>query len=535
MGLFHFQQEDVDKLKSKRSRLVGNDPGTGKTYEGIALDLANRKGDGHPKVIVPAKPKTLILCPKTVVGVWDQHCMDLTDEDVYVIDPKRRHLFEKDVLDPNAGGYFIANWDSLRLMPSLAKVEWFHIIGDEIHRAKNRKAQLTRSLLRLRTEYKTGLSGTPADDKPQDLWQVLNWLWPNYYTAFWKFVEAYCNIITTDEKTGEPLGYRKISGVNDDRISELHRQMAPWYVRRKKEDVLPDLPDKYYSRIYVDLSPKQRKAYDQMRKVMIAWVEEHSEELDNPVIANAVVTQLIRLQQYADGYVIPRLDENGEHAYKWKWVYGKDWTYQEKMDWKALYAPTPDNPLMPLEGGAKQIFLYDVIDPSSKLDVLMELLEDRSEQQIIVFSQFKSVIKLLEQRLQKADISYGVITGDVKQDDRTDQIAKFQRGDLRVFIGTIPAMREGITLTASSTVIFLDRVWSPSQNTQAEDRAHRIGQKDAVQVIDIVAKNTVDLGKIQKVSMKREFLQRLLGDVVDISWFNDYDIIEDYNIEYEEV
>jgi SNF2 family DNA or RNA helicase len=462
--------------------------------------------------------------------------MDLTVEDVYVIDPKNRKQFIKDCKNKNNSGYFICNWDSLRLMPELKKVDWFHIIGDEIHRAKNPKAQLTRALLALRTEYKTGLSGTPADDKPKDLWQILNWLWPNFYTGLWKFIEAYCNITTKDE-WGNDLGYRKITGVNEDRIPELHKQMAPWYIRRRKEDVLPELPDKYYSRIYCDLHPKQRKAYDQMKKVMISWVEEHGDELDNPVIANAVVTQLIRLQQYADGYVIPRLDEDGNHMYRWKWKYDKSWTYHEKKAYKEKWAPTEEDPLRPASAEpypAKQQFLFDVIDPSSKLDVVMELLEDRSETPIIIFSQFKSVIKLLEARLAKKGIPYGIITGDTKQDDRTSQVALFQHGKLRVFIGTIPAMREGITLTASSTVVFLDRVWSPSQNTQAEDRAHRIGQKDAVQIIDIVAKNTVDLGKFQKVAMKREYIQKLLGDVVDLTWFANYDVIEDYNIEYDE-
>lgn len=517
MPLLHFQTEDVEKLHAKKSRLIGNDPGTGKTYEALAMDQMNRSGRGHAKVEVPRVAKTLIICPKTVVGVWDQHCMDLTDEDVYIIDPKKRHLISRDALDKRKSGYFIVNWDALRLMPELAKVPWFHIIADEVHRAKNPKGQATRALKQLRTSYKSGLSGTPADDKPQDLWQILNWLWPNFYTNRWKFIEAYCGVETHDPVTGEEYGYRKIVGVNTERIPHLQQEMAPWFTRRLKQDVLPELPDKYYSRIYVDLLPKQRAAYNEMRKTMIAWVAAHEDEIENPVIAQAAVSQLIRLQQYASGMVVPRLTATGEHAYKWKHVGHR----------KAQGTPCTEK--------CKKVLLFDVIDPSSKLDAVMDMLEDREHDQIIVMSQFKSVINLLNARLEKKGITYGCITGDVKQDDRTAAIAEFQAGNTRVFTGTIPAMREGITLHASSTVVFIDRVWNPSWNGQAEDRAHRIGQKNAVQIIDIVARNTVDLGRHQKIAMKRMYLQQLLGDTVDLTWFKNYNVLEEYNIDYGEV
>src|SRR5262245_1457869 len=99
MELFAFQQEDVDKLKSKRSRLIGNDPGTGKTYEGIALDQANRSGDGNNKQPVldylasHKVLKTLVLCPKVAMDVWDEHLMDLTTDDIYLYDYHHRKQF----------------------------------------------------------------------------------------------------------------------------------------------------------------------------------------------------------------------------------------------------------------------------------------------------------------------------------------------------------------------------------------------------------------------------------------------------------
>src|SRR4051794_26414766 len=167
MDLFAYQQVAVDKLYMRRARLIGDDMGLGKTYEGIALDQCNRAGKGNEKVPESAlkNAKTLIVCPKSVISVWDEHCMDLTTDDVFVIDTKNRRKLVRAALNPNTSGYFIVNWETLRSEPDLQKVTWFHIIADEVHRAKNRKAQQTIALKKLQTWYKTGMSGTPADNR----------------------------------------------------------------------------------------------------------------------------------------------------------------------------------------------------------------------------------------------------------------------------------------------------------------------------------------------------------------------------------
>jgi SNF2 family DNA or RNA helicase len=144
----------------------------------------------------------------------------------------------------------------------------------------------------------------------------------------------------------------------------------------------------------------------------------------------------------------------------------------------------------------------------------MQLIEDNPNDQIVVFGQSKQVINMLSHRLTKKNIPTGILTGDTPQGDRGRLVTAFQRGDLRVFAGTIGAGGVGITLTASSTVVFLDRAWSPAVNRQAEDRLHRIGQKNAVQVIDIVARNTVDLGRLQRIRRKWIWLRQILGDQV---------------------
>jgi SNF2 family DNA or RNA helicase len=459
--------------------------GLGKTVIGVELDKRNRfyrkydlqveHGDDIARIL---RLKTLIVTPLSVIhdGVWQRTIKEQCGEStpIYVINPKNRTEFERAATDGRKPGYFITHWESLRLMRGLRNVEWFHIIADEVHRAKSRKAQQTQALKSLRTQYKTGLSGTPADNAPQDLWSILHWLWPSYYNGYWKFLRHYCEL-----ETIYPGGYQKVVGVKN--MQSLHTEMRPWFRRYLKEDVLKDLPDKYYTDFWVDLSPTQRRNYDEMRKEMIAWVGRQDQE--KPLVAAVVVAQLVRLQQFAIGSA--------------EIVGTQEKTFKTESGTETITVP-----------------VVRMVEPSSKLDRLMELLEDTplDHEPIVVFSQFKGSIRLLEERCKKAGISLATLTGDTPQRDRADNIRGFQEGKYQVFAGTIAAGGVGITLTRASTVVFLDRAWSPSQNRQAEDRLHRIGQKNAVQVIDIMARSTVDLGRRQQIEKKWSWLQELLGD-----------------------
>jgi len=154
-------------------------------------------------------------------------------------------------------------------------------------------------------------------------------------------------------------------------------------------------------------------------------------------------------------------------------------------------------------------------EPSTKLDAVMDIIGSTGEQ-IAVFSQFSQVIELLRVRLEKAGVSHGIIVGGTSSDERKSIISRFQAGKLRVFAGTIAAGGIGITLTASSTVVFIDRSWSASLNIQAEDRLHRIGQKNSVQVIDIISRETLDAKRIRKINLAWAWIKKLIGDDVDI-------------------
>lgn len=437
--------------------------GTGKTLKGVAYDLAFRAATGNGI----KKPITLVVAPLNVGPTWVRWFKRQAPHlRIGRLDPKNRGPFVQSVRHGNLDVY-IMHWDALRLMPELREVRFFHIIADEAHRASNRKAQQTRALKGLKTIHKTALSGTLSGNKPPGLWSPLNWLYPKQFTSYWRFYNAY-----TDFEIVYPAGYHKVKGVKN--LDHLMEQIQPIYTRHLKKEaccshhpdgVMSYLPNKYYSQVWVDLAPGQRRIYDQMRKDQLAWVGEHE---DSPIMASVVVAQMVRLQQFAVA--------NAE-----------------------------------VSEGTGRVALTD---PSSKLDALMEILSDNPDKQFVVFSQFKQLVNLAAARMAKAGISNVVLSGDTPQAVRDTIEEDFQSGKYRVFVGVIAAGGVGLTLTAADTVIFLDRSWSPMDNAQAEDRLHRDGSErhEAIHVIDIMARNTIDLGRSQDLKRKWSWIKSVLGD-----------------------
>ena len=440
--LFPFQFEDVERIieSDDDHHLIANEMGTGKTYEAIAIDIQRRRTDDY------IDSPTLVVAPLSTISGWKKHFEELTDLKICAIVPKNRSQFLDSLTNYEADVY-ICHWESLRLMPELAEIGWWHVIADEVHKAKNRKARQTVALKKIKAKHKLGLSGTPIINRPDELWSLLNWMFPKDYRSYWRFYNTFIEF-----EIGHPGGYHIIKGTKN--MEDLREITRPLLTRRTKSEVLKDLPEKYYTPIEVPLCGKQRRAYDQMRKDMIAWIGENEGQ---PLIAPVVISKLVRLQQLALAY--------GE-----------------------------------LEDGEE----FVLTTPSAKLEVLKELLQPG--QKTVVFTQFVKMIKLVEQELEglKVDTLHGGIS------NRGEVIDRFQEGDTDVLLCSIGAGGVGITLTAANKVIFLDRSWSPATNLQAEDRLHRIGQENAVQVIDLIGQDTVDLGRMQRLDQKWQWIRQLL-------------------------
>lgn len=484
-SLYPFQREDIEKIARQKAGLIGSEMGTGKTHEAIALDEAWH----HLQCQLPERdrvPPTLVIAPLNTFDSWqEKYAIQSPESDVYTIDRKNRDGFTSAIQDGKADVYLM-HWDALRLLPDLTKVQFNTVVADEVHRIANRKAQVTRALKKLRTNHKLGLSGTATGDKPENLWSILNWLYPTYYKSYWHFVKYYVVYEM------QPAGYNRVVGVKNTHV--LKREMSPWYVRHLKRDTCcehhPDgvmqwLPEKTYETVWVDLSPTQRRVYNQMRDNMVAWVGEHEE---TPLTATAVVAQLTRLSQIA--IATPHLED------RWVKEYRKDPRTGERETVEVLKT------------------FVNLELPSSKIDRVLEILEDQPDKQFVIFTSSKKAAYLCQEGLTKKKIVSEVLSGDTPQVQREGMKERFRSKKTRVWVGVIQAGGEGIDYLqeCTDTVIFLDRTWSAWRNKQAEDRLHRGGQKDTVEVIDIMARDTIDMGRHQKLELKWAWIRKILGD-----------------------
>jgi SWI/SNF-related matrix-associated actin-dependent regulator of chromatin subfamily A member 2/4 len=500
--LKQFQIEDVVRIAKAGRGAVGSDMGSGKTHIAIELDniwytMEKRKGQPGP---------TLVIAPINTFSSWvDKYKWQSPETDVYVIDRKNRPAFIRAIKQGKADVY-IMHWDALRLLPELSKIRFNTVIADEAHRMANRKAQATVALKKIPTIHKLAMSGTLSGDQPQNLWSTLNWLWPKVYSSYWKFYNHH--VVTGLDVTGT---YRVLKGVKN--TGSLKKEMSPWFVRHLKkeqccehhpEGVMSYLPDKAYDRIWVDLTTEQRRVYTQMKEQMVAWIGEHQ---NSPLVASVAVAQLTRLSQIALATPEIRVETKRRKVKRWVDADGKIIKPSERT--------ASSKQMDVMEPYEVQVVYLKL--PSSKADVLIERLKDNPEKKFVVWSASKKMCYLLQKTLADHKVKAHVLSGDTPQGQRDNMLDNWKTDDYQVFIGVISAAGEGIDglQHVTDTCFFMDRDWSTKANKQAEDRLHRPGQENNVQIIDIMAKDTVDLGRHTRLAEKWEWIKAILGDKVD--------------------
>lgn len=250
------------------------------------------------------------------------------------------------------------------------------------------------------------------------------------------------------------FGGREVVGYKN--LDELRTIMSKVMLRRTKGDVL-DLPPKVHVNEYVEMTPEQKKLYKDVR-------EQIRDNVDKIKLHPDPLSEMLRLRQVT-GY--PGV-------------------------------------------------LSTTISESAKMDRLEEMVEEIASvgEKCIVFSQWSSMTNVIKNKLKRFNPAY--ITGEVKSEERMDEIKRFQTDpECKVIIGTIGAMGTGLTLTAASTVIFLDEPWNRALKDQAEDRAHRIGTKGTVRVVTLITKDSVDEGIYNLVQKKGRMADLLIDGKVD--------------------
>lgn len=484
-NLYPFQQVGEAFLRDAGDALLGDEMGTGKTVQVLAAMAT------EPDVF-PA----IVICPNTVKSSWRNHINEWLPSatNPYVITggaAQREKILKEAAKDPYA--IVIVNYESLRLMSRLAgwggtqlrrcrecdpkngeeslrvsqcqvhpkplnRIPFRTVIVDEAHRIKEPKSQQTRAVWAVSHSASVRrrwlLTGTPLANHPGDLWSLLHCMSPEDHPTKTKFVDRYCL------QSWNAYGGLDIVGINPATRDEFFKLLDPHFRRMPKDLVLSQLPPKVRETRWVDLSPKQEKAYRNLEEVGAVFLEEELFTTDNSLV------EKLRLMQLASGALVREGDR------------------------------------------------LRLAEPSSKLDAMDEVLEELGPKQVVICAESRQLIELAAARLAKRGVSHGLITGTVSAYDRDRNLRVFQDGKSQVLLFTVKAGGTGLTMTAADTMIRLQRSWSMIDNKQAEDRIHRIGSErhESVLVIDIVSRNTVEEGQMVSLAEKLKRLEEINRD-----------------------
>ena len=388
------------------------------------------------------KAKILIVTPTALVYNWDNEFKKFSDDikrRIFTGVKKERHK----QLSWYEGNVYITSYGLLREDLDIYKEMNFKVmIIDEAQNIKNPTAMLTKAVKSINSEVKLALTGTPIENSILELWSIFDYIMPGFLSNKSKFKEKY--------KIGE-----EFDDTTNLVLSKLRNQVAPFILRRKKNEVLKDLPDKIENNIYIDLSEEEKKIY-------AALVEQTKKEMEELIKAGftknkmQILTLLTRLRQVC-------------------------------IDPKIIF----DN----------------FTKTSSKINHLIDVVSEAisNGHKILLFTSFKTALNIVKNELDIEGITSYVIDGSVSSKKRQELVDKFNMDDTNVFLIMLKSGGTGLNLTSADIVIHLDLWWNPQAENQATDRAHRIGQKNTVEVIKLITKGTIE-EKILNLQEKKKIL-----------------------------
>lgn len=451
-----------------RGTLITDEPGTGKTGSTILglMDRRLRSGDSFP---------VLVVCPASVVDAWVDAWTTWAPS-VSVVAWRGTKQRRGRLL--GTAEVYVTSYDLARVDEELLKrLQAAAVVIDECHYIKTpstARAQVVRRLGR-KASVVVALSGTPITHHPGDLWPTLYTMAPTAWPSRDRWVRRYC-------ETAPGAYDEQIVGLLPAREPEFRLTLLGQQRRVAKADVLSQLPPKVYSVRTVELPAEWRRAYDAMEAQMLAELPDGGE-----LRVMGTLAKLTRISQLACA----------------------------AAEVSITIADGPDGP--------REQTSVALRAPSWKVDALLEVLGERPGQQVVAFAPSRQLIMLAGTAAAADGYRVGYIVGDQSGPQRSAAVKAFQAGELDLLCVTTGAGGVGITLTAASTAVFLQRPWSLVESLQSEDRLHRIGAErhTAVEIIDVVARNTIDsrvravlrerAGQLAEVLQDRRLVAALLG------------------------
>ncbi len=413
---------------------LADDMGLGKTIQALAL-LTERAKKG------PA----LVIAPASVCRNW----MAETKKFAPVLTPilfgegDRQAMIKK----AKKGDLIIVTYDLLtREKATFIEKNFATIILDEAQAIKNRATKRSETAMSLQGDFKIIMTGTPVENHLGELWNLFQFANPGLLGSLDSFAQRFAIPIEKNK--------------DENRRNQLRRLLQPFILRRKKDEVLKDLPEKTEITLTAALSPEERAFYEAIRRnalEKIAMDDSHGGQKHLKILA-----EIMKLRRAA---CHPQLaDKNAKFV------------------------------------------------GSAKLDLFAEIIAElrANGHKALVFSQFVGHLKLLEKHLQKEGIAYQYLDGSTPLAKRQQRIDAFQNGEGVIFLISLKAGGTGLNLTAADYVIHMDPWWNPAVEDQATDRAHRIGQERPVTVYRLVAEGTIEEKILQLHEKKRDLADSLL-------------------------
>lgn len=429
------------------SGLLCDDMGLGKTHQAMALLAALQE---HHLESEHLPQQFLIVCPTSVLFHWQEKLQAfLPDAQVFTFYGSKRSFEE---FNPTHHILLTSYGIWRNECELLSKISFEVAIFDEIQLAKNHNSRIHASLQQVQARMRIGLTGTPIENHLRELKALFDLVLPTYMPGEKDYRDFFIKPIDKED--------------NDERRELLSRFVKPFVLRRRKEEVLSDLPEKIEEIAHCPLSQQQRALYNEAIQHSKQTVMENLRDEGAPVSYIHLFSLLSQLKQICDHPALFLKDIANAHKYH-----------------------------------------------SGKWDLFTELLQEarQSGQKVVVFSQYLGMLDIIEHYLEQEGIEFAGIRGATVK--RGEEVRRFNNDPAcEVFVASLQAAGVGIDLTAGSVVIHYDRWWNAAKENQATDRVHRIGQTRGVQVFKLVTRGSFE-EKIDQLILEKG---RLMEDVIGI-------------------
>ncbi|MBC8599016.1 SNF2 helicase associated domain-containing protein [Lachnospiraceae bacterium BX10] len=420
--------------------ILADDMGLGKTLQMIAVLLA-AKLEGKTGT-------SLIVTPASLVFNWGEEFKKFAPELKVTLAAGTQAERQKRLEESVHSDVLITSYDLLKRDAALYEGrEFLYQVLDEAQYIKNHTTAAAKAVKVIKSRFRFALTGTPIENRLSELWSIFDYLMPGFLYGYDTFRREFEIPVVKNN--------------DQEAMERLQRMVGPFILRRLKQDVLRDLPEKTEEVRYVQMTGKQRKLYDGQAIHLRSLLDHQSEEEFNNSRFQ-VLTELTRLRQICC------------------------------------------DPALCFE---------DYGDETAKTDACMELVQSAVDggHRLLVFSQFTSMLDILSSRLDGEHVEHFMITGATPKEKRLQLVNAFNGGAVPVFLISLKAGGVGLNLTGADMVVHYDPWWNLAAQNQATDRAHRIGQQKNVTVYKLITKDSIEEKVLELQETKRELADRIIG------------------------